>query len=176
MKKISYIWLRFVTLLSSLFKQSDQVLDKDVILVKIIQKEANNITPGVKVITDRGVANIVKIRDNWLVLSLRDKEKLERKYTNVYQYFAVWTDHFNHTLVCRPLAYADYNHIDPTIDSTIARVTITKKKYAKLIDEEKDTYLEHFNSVKGGPQVLEKLRKGGFKIIQEDNLITIKKQ
>ena len=155
-----------------------KTLDKDIILAKVHKISPSTIKIGTKVITDRGIAYVVNTKPNdWLVLSFKNKNFIERKREDVTQYVASWKNPFTFKKYQFPLAYADYDYMDQSKDKEHVRIYITRKKYAKLIEEEQKgrAYLKYFYSVKGGHQILQKFTKDNVKIIQKGSLILIKK-
>lgn len=163
-------------------------LKSDILMVHIVQKPARLLEVGQKVIIkDRGHANIVALREittypkrTAVILHLRDKEKVEKKFSDVNQYFAVWIDIIGRKREV-PLKFDHYDFIDPTVEKTLAEVTISRKHYAVLTEQYRkhNSYITCFNSVKGGPVVLQKLRADGTIINppkSDNKILLIKKR
>jgi len=174
-KKISSLYKR----LRQKINPSKRVLDRDVILAVVFKAKATKLAIGNKVIIDRGLANINKLKEkDWVELTYGDKNFVDHKLRQVYQYFVSYTEPLSGKQKVYALSFSDYEYIDQDEERSVVRVHITKRKYAKLIEEDVELrrHLYHFNTVANGKHSLNKLKADGYQFDSKRKLITIKKR
>jgi hypothetical protein len=110
-------------------------------------------------------------------LTYGHKQKVEKKKAAVWQYIVHTYDPYSKERLVLPLSFADYEYIDENQLGTRLEMNITKRRYAKMTNEERarHSYLYHFNANQGGKQILKKLHEDGL-LDEEGTLITIKKK
>lgn len=155
------------------------VNSKDFVFGKVYLGSCDWADIGNKVIThDRGIAHIKDIlENNWLLLTYGHKQKVQKPMSQLYQYIVTIKDPYSGKQYRLPLSFSDYEFIDKNELGERIKMTVTKRKYAKLTEKEREDrkYLYHFNRTQGGQVVLEKLHNDGL-IVKQGDLITIKKK
>jgi hypothetical protein len=167
-KKIKKLYHKFLLLFNPPEKAT-----RDIIYGKVYLGKPNWLAVGNKVICDRGIAHIKEIKNNWLVLTYGYSQVVEKKTTSVFQYIVHTYDPYSRERKELPLSFADYEYVDQNALGQRLEMNITKRKYAKMTDEERErhSYLYHFNAHQGGSQILKKLHEEG---LIEGTLLTIK--
>ena len=151
---------------------------RDIVLGKVWLGAPKWAEVGNKVICDRGIAHIKEIKKNdWLLLTYGYKQKVEKKLSSVFQFVVDIKDPYSGKKYTLPLSFSDYEYIDQNELGKRVQINVTKRKYAKLTEREREgrKYLYHFNQTQGGTVVLKKLHDDGL-IVLEGDLLTIKKK
>lgn len=153
-------------------KQKNSTSLKDTQLCEVFKDTPRLITVGNKVITVRGFGSISKIvSKDWFVVGLGQGKDFNVEHTcKSTKQFYVRFKNIKGQYTIYPLLFSHYKYMDQTLDTELAEVSITSKKYASLTDKEieKRAHIPYFNKNSRGKDIFKNLRENGFKIIKSN--------
>lgn len=180
-RKLNKWWKKFwleviLTKLCNIHRKKPNTRDA---LKGIVVKERSRILKtGAKVITVRGYAQIIKMRElgnsntQWLLLGLgrNGYGPVEHDSKIVKQYF-VQIRRLTGKYKVYPLKFSDYTYLDQYEKSQEVEVYITNKGYAALTDncKKEREHITFFNCNSRGKDILKRLKENNYSIVKSKN-------